>query len=318
MATDRPLIRRRRIFGCEVETTTGTAVTLTDSSGAYNAWDVQLSPDITMNEREQSGTLSMISAVPGPRRGTMSLKTHMHGNGASGAATWASTLLKACGFTNSGAVYSPTSTGTTSLTMGSLEDGRLMSLVGAMGTCTMNFTAGNPCEMDWNFTGKVIEPQAQALISPTRTTVVPPRFAAGTLTLGGSAIGKVSQLSIALNNEVVLREDPTADDDAGRSGDGTGYHAAYIVRRDITVTADPEAVAFATKNWYEDWMDGDVLALSLVLGSDSNNTMTIAMPKLQPHNVQPGDRNGLMVDNLTWKPNANSDTGDDEMSITFS
>lgn len=318
MATDRPLIRRRRIFACEVETTTGTAVSITDSSGAYNAWDVELTPDITMSEREQSGTLSMLSAIPGPRRATMSLKTHMHGNGASGAATWASTLLKACGFTNSGAVYSPTSTGQTSLTMASMEDGRIMSMAGAMGTCTMTFTAGQPVEMQWDFTGKMFEPQAQTLISPTRPTVVPPRFATGTLTMGGSAIGKVSQLTIALNNEVVLREDATANDDAGRSNNGTGYHAAYIVRRDITVTMDPEAVAFGTKNWYEDWMDGDVLALSLAVGTASNNTMTIAMPKLQPHNVAPGDRNGLMVDSITSKPTANSDTGDDEMSITFS
>lgn len=318
MATDRPLIRRRRIFGCEVETTTGTAVTLDNDSGAYNAYDVELSPDVAMTERQQSGTLSMLDAIPGPRRGTMTLKTHMVGSGATGVPTWADSLLKACGFTNSGAAYSPSSTGQTTLTMGSLEDGRLMSLAGAMGTFTWTFTAGQPVEMDWNFTGKVIQPKAQTIIGPTRPTTVPPRFAAGTLTLGGGAIGKVSQVTIAMNNEIILREDATADDDGERSNDGTGYHAAYIVGRDITVTMDPEAVAFGTKNWYQDWMDGDELALSLVVGSASNNTMTIAMPKLQPHNVQPGDRNGLMIDQITSKPNANSDTGDDEMSITFS
>jgi hypothetical protein len=318
MATDRPLIRRRRIFGCEVETTTGTAETIDDASGAYNAYDVTHSPNIEMVEREQSGTLSRLDAIPGPRMGTLGLKTYLAGNGASGSPTWASTLLKACGFTNSGAVYSPDSDGQDTLTMAALEDGRINTMAGCMGTFTWTFEAGKPAVSQWDFTGKLFEPQAQSLISPTRPTVTPPRFTAATLTLGGSAIGKTSQVTIAMNNNIVMREDVTADDDSSRSGDGTGYHAAYIVGRDITVMMDPEAVAFVTKNWYEDWMDGDELALSLVLGGDSNNTITIAMPKLQPHNVQPGDRNGLMVDQITSKPNANSDTGDNEMTVTFS
>lgn len=318
MATDRPLIRRRRIFACEVESTTGTAETLTDSSGAYNAFDVAFTPDVEMTTREQSGTMSNLDAIPGPRKGAMSLKTHMVGNGTSGLPAWADSLLLSCGFTASGSTYKPSSTGLTTLSMGSLEDGRLMSLIGAMGTFTWTFLAGQPVVIDWNHTGKMIEPQAQALIAPTRPTVVPPRFAAGTLTMGGGAIGKVSQLVITMNNEIILREDATADDDDGRSGDGTGFYAAYIVNRDITVTMDPEAVAFGTKNWYEDWLDGDELALSLVVGSASNNTMTITMPKLQPHNVQPEGRNSLMIDQYTGKPNANSDTGDDEMTLVFS
>jgi hypothetical protein len=196
------------------------------------------------------------------------------------------------------------------------EDGNVRRVAGCMFSWTMTFNPGQPVRCDWAGMGKMLEPQAASLIDRTAIGGTEPTFAAGTLTIGGTAY-KVSELVINANNTLQMREDANADDDGGRSGNGTGYHACTIVNRDIEITMDVEAQPNGTKNWTEDQLDGDTAALSVVVGADSNNTITIAAPALYLKNVQPGDRNGIMVDNLTCGCATDSVGGDDELTIAF-
>lgn len=316
MATNRPLLRRRRQFAAAVETTTGTAVSLTASNAQFLMYDGDLTPEIDMVERESQGSLSMLTPIPGARAARLTRTMHLHGSGGSGLPSWATTLLDAAGFTNSSGTFSLDSDNDTTLTVASYEDGRLFQLLGARATFTWAFRAHQPAESQWEMMGKLVEPTDVALLSPTYPTVVPPTFSSATLTVGGTAY-KVSELVITLGNELVMREDANADDDATRTDDGTGYHACAIVNRSLRITMDPEAVAFSTKNWYQDLMDGDTAALSIVLGSAANNTITISAPAIALMSAAPGDRNGIMVDQLEFVPTRSS-ADDDEMTVAFS
>lgn len=316
MSTDRPLLRRRRVFAARVETTTGAALNLENSHGAINAFDRELTPEVEMIEREAQGSLSRLSSVPGRRQGTIEVTTHLHGAGGTGLPYWANTLLLAAGFAESGGVYGLSSTSETTLTTGILEDGRLRRIAGAKANLEMTFSPGEPVSCNWTLLGKLLQPGAQTMITPTYPTVKPPRFAAATLTIGGDPFVRITEMTLNLNNELVLRQDAGADDDAARSGDGTGFRAAAIVNRNVTISFNPEAVAFATKNWYADMLNAAEAAMVIELDGGVNNTITINAPKVQAINVQPGDRDGIQVDEVELQCNRN-EAGDDELTITF-
>lgn len=306
----RALVRRRRIFLAATEDTDGTAEALSATDGDFIAFDRELNPEIQMNRRERQDGFGYHTSVPGARMGTLPVMIHLHGSGGSGTPS-IGRLLLACGATESTGTYSwGDATAYSTLTAGLAEDGRLRQISGAMGNLEMNATSGNPVEMSFNFTGKLLETKTLSFPSPTFPSVVPPRFAGATLTIGGTSY-KMSTVGLNLNATVTMREDPAANDDAERSGDGTGYHGAQIVNIDPVFTFDPEASV--SKNWIEDALDGDTAALSMVVGDDSNNTMTISASALQIRTPGTGDRNGLIVENLEMEC-----TGSTLFSIAFS
>lgn len=310
MATDRALIRRRRIFLAGEETDTGTLLPLTATQGVINAFDREFNTEIEMTRRERQDGFGFHTSVPGARKFTLPVTTHLHGAGASGVPYWAF-LFKVCGFTVAASTYTlGTGLSEATASLGIAEDGRLREGAGACGTFGMTFAAGMPVPINWDFTGKLLEPSASALPAPTFPSVVPPRFASATLTIGGTSY-KISEVGFTLNGEVTMREDATADDDGNRANDGTGFHAAQVVSVDPVFTLDPEASA--SKNWFQDWMDGDTAALNIVVGTAANNIMTINAPAVQPREVQGADRNNLIVDQLTMEC-----TGATLMTIAFS
>jgi hypothetical protein len=310
MAVDAPLLTRQRIFAASVEVTTGTAETLAAGDGAMNVFDAEINPNIEMTARPGQSSLSMLPAVHGARGSGMTLATYLVGNGASGMPLWADTLLLAAGFSESGGTYKPItgSTAMTTLTAGVYEDGRLRTMSGAVATATMTMTAGEPVRIEWELSGKFEAPADTALITPTYPTVIPPRFASATFTIGGTSY-KVAELVLTLNNEMVMRQDAT---------DATGYFSSVVANRDFKITVDPEAQLFATQDWYTDWFNHTEAAINIVVGSAANNTVTINAPKASIHNVQHADRDGIMTDALEFGLNRNAAAGDDELSIAFS
>ena len=309
MAVDSPLLTRQRVFAAKAEATTGTAESLTATDGAYNVFEPDFTPEITMNDRPGQSALSVLPSVAGTLMGRYTFETELTGDGGSGASggSW-ETLLTACGFDESTNTFTPATDATVTLTMASYEDGRRRLLVGAMGTFTMTFTAGNPVRIAWEFAGKLGAHADVAIIEPTRPTLIPPTFKSATLTVGAVAY-KISQMTITQNAEVVMREDAT---------DATGIHAAYIVSRGVMVSMDPEAVLHATVDWHAAWRAGTEYALNCVVGSDANNTITITAPKMQIRNNPVGDRNGILVDNLEFQCNRSAAAGDDELQIVLS
>lgn len=308
------LLRNRRVMAAKVETTPGTAETLTSSDGAFNAMNVTFNPNIDENRRMQQGSLSNQASTFGAYSGTASFEIEAHTDGSGAAPVWAETLLPACGFKQALEAFTFEShpvgvsgTGRETVTLGLYESGRFKSLAGAMGNVEIRCNVGQPIIFAFEFTGIWQTPTDETVIGPTYPTVSPIRFVGATLTLGGNSL-TVSSLSLNCNNEVTLREDATK---------AAGYTYAEITDRNPTGEMDPEAALVATEDLYGDWLDGTESALALTVG-DADNQMIWAASKCQRTNVQDGDRGNIITDQLTYRLNTNDASGDSEFTLTWS
>lgn len=308
MAVDIPLLTRRRVFAAEIETTTGSPTALAAGDAAFNAFNPSIEPDIAFNRREGQGvSVDPIVGIPGARGANVSVETDVYG--AATVPSWG-TLLLGAGATLSSRTYSFTTTtmNDATLTMGFYQDGRLRQASGCKLNMRMSQRAGNHAMCAWTGTGLWQPTTAVALLAPTYPTTKPPRGAA-TLTIGGVAF-KISNWELDLGNEIQYRED---------DADTTGYHSACIVNRNITFTCDPEEVAFATQDWDAAYLAGTEYALSLVIGATTDNIITISAPKMQLNAAPvPGDRNGILIANLSFQCNRSVAAGDDSLTIVFS
>ena len=305
-----PLITRQRVIAAKVEGVAGTPEALTATEGQFNVFDPALVPNIEMNQREGQSSLSMLPSVTSRRGSEITFENELHGSNSVGVQPdWADVFLLACGFKKAVGVYTPETGSPTAktLTIGMFEDGRFRSMAGAMGNLVMRFRSGDPVRLAWTFGGVWELPVDAALIAPTFPTVLPPRFASATMTIEGRTY-KISNLEINLNNEMTLREDPTT---------ASGLCTAVIVNRRVTFTVDPEAELLAAQDWFDEWITHKEVALQIIVGSAADNTMQIDIPKAQVMNVQPGDREGTMVDALEFQANRDTSAGDDEIVITF-
>lgn len=311
MAVDAPLLTRQRVFAAKVETTTGTAETLAADDGKFNIFEPEIKPDIEMNEREGQSALSPLPGVHGLRSGTYTFKTELTGEGGSTPTdSQAQVLWPACGMAYAAGAVTPQtgSSSYTSLTMGHFADGRFYSVAGAVGKVTIKGEAGKPVMCEWEFKGVWQTPGSQAILAPTYPTLIPPRFASATLTIGGTTY-KISELEIEIDNTLTQREDVTK---------ASGLHSFVVTNRKVTVKFDPEALGHATKNWHTDWLAHTTAAFQAVIGSDSGNTVTIDIPALQLTTVDLGDRDGVLVDQIEAVAVRDAAAGDDEIEITFS
>ena len=304
-----PLLRRRSVFAAKVEATIGTAESLTAAEGVFNAMNVSIQPNITLDEREGQGGFNYLPGVPGIRSGTATFTTELSFDGAD-LPTWASVLLPACGWVASGQVFSPKSVGPGSdvktLTIGAYVDGMYRVLSGCMGTFVVNLPTGRAATIDWTFQGKWTNPTDVAIISPTYPTTLPRRFAEGSLAFNSVNLC-VSSTTIDAGNEVILRE---------CAGDITGIKSALITNRKPTITADPEMVLAASQDRHGLWLTPSPEALVATIGTAGTGLVVFTAAEAQLENIQQGERTGLLTDNLTWTATKAS-TADTELTITF-
>src|SRR6185437_7478964 len=163
-------------------------------------------------------------------------------------------------------------------------------LVGAMGTWKFNGEDGKVPYLEFDFKGVWTAPTDVGLFSPQfLPSVVPPRFAGATLTIG-SYTPTCSKLSITQGCKVEMREDVTKD---------SGYIAAIITDRVAKGSLDPEATLIATYDAFGIWMAGTSAALTCTIGA-SGTGMTIAAPALQYESIKEGDRNGKVTHDLNF------------------
>lgn len=307
MATDRALMSRFRVMAAKVETTTGTAISLSATDGQFNVMDMAVSAEIPPTEREGQGSLTDLPPVPGARMGKLTFKHEVFGKGASGDPGWLSTLVGSCGFAVNTGVWYPISPSIQTSSFGAYIDGRFFSISGAMGKVTFDFEAGKPVMGSYEFNGVWNAPSDVAIIAPTYPTVIPPRFAAATLTIGGTQY-RIGKAQLILDNTLYMRQDVSHV---------SGYHSCAIVKRRYTLKVSPEAVALATKDWYAAHLAGTTFALNLVVGGTANNIITFTAPRLALINApQNEDDSGIYRDGLEFL--CTSATQDAEITIAAS
>lgn len=306
------LLKRKRVLGAKIETTVGTAESLTNAECSYNAYDIAIQNEIEIEEREGQGAFGYLSGVTGGYKGKVTFKTDCGWDGTATEPSWADTFLPACGWVKSGQVFTPRTeapgANVKTLTIGVFSDGLFKSLRGCAGTFKMVCPTGKMAFIEWEFTGVWVAPVDAAIPSSiTYPTALPLRYATSTTTFASVALC-LENLTLDAGNEVVLRE---------CAATVAGYESALIINRNPKVTGNPEAKLVATRDSY-----GQLLAMTegvLTWGLDgpTNSVLTVSAPKAQVVKNTEGDRGGLVTDEIEWNCNKNGSTADQEVSITF-
>jgi hypothetical protein len=306
-----PLLRRRAVFAAKVETTIGTAESLTGAEGAFNARDFTIQPNVPITRREGQGGFNYLPGIAEGMQGTCTVTMDMAYDGTT-VPTWASVLLPACGWVATTGVFSPLSEGpgtnVKTLTIGHYKDGKRALLSGAMGTFKIMAPTGKMASIEFTFTGKYSTNETDtALIAPTYPTTLPLRVAAGALTWNSVALC-TSNVEVDAGNSVIMRECMNATD-------RSGFVSAIVTNRQPVITADPESELVATQDRDALWLTSSPQAFSMQIGA-TGTSVTIAAPKAQLENKQQGNRNDMMTDDLTWLATKGS-AADTELTITF-
>lgn len=306
------LLKRKRVMAAKVESTPGTAETLTASEGAYNVYDLVMQAAIDVEMREAQGSFGHLSGVPGARTGTASFKTDIGWDGTATLPSWATVLLAGCGWVNSAGTVTPRSeapgSNVKTLTIGGYVDGLKKVIAGAVGTFKVVCPAGRNAYIEWEFTGVWQAPTDTALIAPTYpTTDLPIRYASATSTYNSVALA-VENVTFDAGNEIALLESPAT---------AAGFSYGIITDRYPLITCNPESVLVATQDRFGAWLAATEAEFSVTLDGPSNATLEISAPKAQITNVQEGDRNKVVIDDLEFKCNKNGATADQELSFVF-
>jgi hypothetical protein len=306
-----PLLRRRAVFAAKVETTIGTAESLTGAEGAFNARDFSIQPNVPITRREGQGGFNYLPGIAEGMQGTCTVTMDMAYDGTT-VPTWASVLLPACGWVATAGVFSPLSEGpgtnVKTITIGHYKDGKRSLLSGAMGTFKIMAPTGKMASIEFTFTGKYSTNETDtALIAPTYPTTLPLRVAAGALTWNSVALC-TSNVEVDAGNSVIMRECMNATD-------RSGFVSAIVTNRQPVITADPESELVATQDRDALWLTSNPQAFSMQIGV-AGTSITVAAPKAQLENKQQGNRNDMMTDDLTWLATKGS-AADTELTITF-
>ena len=312
------LLRRKCQVAAKVESTKGTAETLTkdDADILAELIDWKISRDPVPRDPIRA-TLDRCPSMPGIATMQIDIRVEMKGSGTAGTAPSIGKLLCGCGFAEASAatvVYTPSSADASSstLTMCVRIDGMDYKMFGARGNVKFSATANELMFAEFTFTGIFSAVTDTALFSGmTYESTMPAPFRATSTTLNfGTAWSTAvfSEFSLDMGNTVSLRSNANS---------ATGLAYAQIVARDPSGTFDLDQVLVATQDLDAFWKTPTTAALAMDLGSAAGNKLSFAAPALQIVDMAPGERDGVATQVLTFHLRGGA-TGDDELTITHS
>jgi hypothetical protein len=244
---------------------------------------------------------------------SVSGKTEVKGSGAAGTAPEIAPLLRASGWAetvNAGVsvLYKPSSTQSVhkSSTMYFYDDGLLLKITGARGTCSFDLQVGAAIMCNWEFTGHFVSITDVALPVATYDSTVPPMLVNVPFTVGGFA-AVISKLAFDMGVELSIPENIAATD---------GYGEIQITGRNPTGSFNPLRVTVATKNFISEWQSGAALVLTTGdIGSVAGNKVKVDMPAITYTEIARGNQNNVGTYENTFE--ARESAGDDEVTLTF-
>lgn len=307
------LLKRKRVLAAKIEATAGSAESLAGTDATYNVYNPIIQPNIEVAQRERQGSFARLTAISGQRVGTATFMTDLEWDGTATEPPWADTFLPACGFVKSGGTYTATDeapgSNVKTLTIGCyMEEGGTSvkkQLRGCMGNFRIVLPTGRLAMIEWTFQGVWDTPTDVSLLTPTYSTDAPVR-ATGTVSFNSNTLC-FSEMAFDAGNVLTAVECP---------GDIAGVDYFLVSDRQPTATGDPEAALVATRDHYGDILNHTVGALSYNISTagTGDDEILIGMPSAQVQNIQEGDRNGIVTDQITWQGNHNASGA---MYITF-
>lgn len=320
-----PFLPRRQQVLAKIEVTPGVDAVVAAPDVIHPVFGPpEWAPTVEMNEREVvQPSMSQIPQKAGERSSQLTFATELKGSGVAGdVPPHLSVLLQACGFSETivpatSVTYAPASEDIPTLTMevleGSVDSGaatvKRKRLLGARGTVSFTAVKGQPVLANFVFTGKYVEPDdIAAFFAVPSIGPLPLSFLDAAISLLGVGTHKLQNLELDMANEVVMRND---------ANDPTGNSEAIITGRKPTGSADPEQVATSVDNFFADWTDEVLAALSYVLGATAGNIVTVTAPNVQITNVAEGDRDQIRIETLDLALMGSAAAGDDELTLVF-
>ena len=306
MAYSEPLLSRIKVIQVAVESVKGTAETT--GFTAVRVLNLLIRPTAPFDSRRGPGIYlgNANAGVLGERSGTLTCSAEVRGNGTAGMNEGLAILLQGCGFKKTSEVYqfvsSPANHKT--LTIQVYEDGKKKVLSGAMGDVIFEGETGKKLMANFEFSGIWSAPTDAAIPAFAPGTEPPPILASGTFTI--ATVAKlISRLSLNMQNQVTMRPDINASS-------GIAHYA--IVDNEPLLSFDIEAELVATYDIHGIWLAGTEAAVSLILGSGAGKAITFTIPKLQYREIPEGEREGLLIYDVTGQCNHSS--GDDAVTIS--
>jgi len=308
------LLLEQRILAAKIETTPGTVEAVAAADATFNIYadGPIIECDTGFTERDGQSSFSPLPGVPQGRRGRARFSTDLVGAASAVSPAWALTFLPGCGMVATGTSWGFVTGSSTAknLTLVEYLDGTTRTIFGAVGTWTIDLTAGQAGRINFEFIGVYGTDADAALITPTYETTKPPRWGNTSGCTFNSQSLTLNTLNIVAGNEMKLREDANLT---------AGFKTGIITNRRVTWTADPETVAVATIDWMAAFHNSTEASFTTVVGTASNNVITITMPKAQitsPPNR--GNRDGLLTTTLSGQANRSAAAGDDNLTLAFS
>jgi hypothetical protein len=318
------IVKRQQVLA-KVEVTPGTDAVVGAPDVIHPVFGPpEWAPTVEMNEREVTQpSFSQVQQKAGERSSQVTFSTELKGSGTVGdVPPNLSVLLQACGFSETivpatSVTYAPASEDIPSLTIevleGSVESGagtiKRKKLLGARGTVSFSHVKGQPVLANFVFTGKYVEPDdIAAFFAVPSIGPLPLSFLDASVVILGVGTHKIQNLELDLANEIVMRNDVN---------DPTGNTEAIYVGRKPVGSTDPEQVATATDNFFADWTDEVLAAISYALTGATGNIVTVTAPNVQTTNIGEGDRDSIRIESLDLALMGNSDDGDDELTLVF-
>jgi len=303
------LLKRKRLLAAKIETTPGTAEAPVGADAAFNVYNLMAQQEIEMESREGQGGFGMHTSLAAGRKGRITFSVDASWDGTATEPSWADTFLPACGWVKTGQVFTPRTevpgSNVKTLSLAIYQDGLLKLLYGSSGTFRMVCPTGKTAYFEFDFQGIWNTPASIPMVAPTYPTALGLRYASSTTTYNSVALC-LENLTLDSGNTIQMKE---------CAGGESGYDYALITNRVVTVTGNPETSLAA--NRYTLHVSNTEAALTWNLDGPTNAVLTMEAPKAQIIDIKESDRNGLVVDDITWQCNRNASTIDQEASITF-
>jgi len=194
-----------------------------------------------------------------------------------------------------------------SLTLYFWQHNILHKILGARGSGpSVEAKAAEYGKSKWEFQGLYVGAVDQAIDVGTFPTSQPLVFKSAQVAIDGYA-AIIESLKLDVKNEVAVRPDANSP---------TGIISYFIKERSVSGEIDPEAVALASKNFWQMWENSQAVALAATIGQTAGNRCRIVCPGVQLDVPKYADRDNRLVMTLPLVVNP-SPAGNDEVSFIF-
>lgn len=313
------LLKKLCVFGAKQETTPGTKQTLAVADTAFNVYDLEIEPDIAMDDRPAQGSCGTQRSIPGGRKGKCTFKIDLAFSGLA-VPTWADILLPSVGLVKTGNVFAPKSqTPDTpsaqhkTITLGKWLGGKFRCLYGAMGTVKLGAPTNKTPVLEFEYMGIFDDEVAASMPTPTYPTDTKLVSRGGPASFDSVPLA-VESMNFDLANEISLIEDST------KPG---GYAYALVQDRKPKITTNPQSELVSVQNRMGLYLAGTEKVFRYVWPAPGYNSGTgaksleLLASQAQVVANKEGNREGYAIDDMTLQLNQLLSSPDSDFTLTF-